>query len=80
MALGDTNVGSRPLGGIVQSHDELAVALDREGLQKDVETFAVFMREGDANVHPEIFLFGPLDDRVDGVTTRKCFDCTTSWT
>ena len=40
------------------------LAVDREGLQQDVETFSVLVHEGRADIEPEVILAFSFDDGV----------------
>jgi hypothetical protein len=43
---------------IVGSHDELAVAVQRQRLQDEVETIAFLVWKGHADIQPVVLLFG----------------------
>src|SRR4051812_20928350 len=55
------------LVGYLAAHD---LAVERQGLQHDVEPLAVSVREGEADVEPVVVLAFPFDNRID--TVRRC--------
>src|SRR4051812_8803323 len=57
--------------GIVGSDHELAVAVQRQGLQDEVEAVALVMRKGDANIQPIVFLLRPLGVARGGRLRRR---------